>query len=69
MKLNHLRSSKVKVGQSLKIKDGVNKIAGYKSRKIASKNSYKKVSLHKRTIKSKSNSSGRISTRTHIRLK
>jgi LysM repeat protein len=69
MKLNRLKSSKLRVGQTLKIKEANNKIASYKNRKVASKNSYKKVSAHKRTIKSKRKSSGRISTRTHIRLK
>jgi membrane-bound lytic murein transglycosylase D len=69
MKLNRLKSSKVKTGQNLKIKDGSNTMAGYKSRKIASKNSYKKVSSHKRTIKSKRKSSGHIHVRSHIRLK
>jgi membrane-bound lytic murein transglycosylase D len=69
MKLNHLKSSKVRAGQNLKIKDGSNKVASYKSRKVASKNSYKKANSHKRTIKSKKKSSGHIRVRSHIRLK
>jgi membrane-bound lytic murein transglycosylase D len=69
MKLNHLKSSKLKVGQKLKIKDGSNKVASYKNRKVASKNNYKKASSHKRTIKSKRKSSGHIRVRSHIRLK
>jgi membrane-bound lytic murein transglycosylase D len=69
MKLNRLKSSKVKVGQNLKIKEASNKVASYKNRKVASKNGYKKVSAHKRTIKSKRKSSGHISVRSHIRLK
>ena len=69
MKLNRLKSSKVKTGQNLKIKDGSNTVANYKSRKVASKNSYEKVTAHKRTIKSKRKSSGHIRVRSHIRLK
>jgi hypothetical protein len=53
----------------LKIKEGSNKMASYKSRIVASKNNYKKVSAHKRSIKSKRKSSGHISARSHIRLK
>jgi membrane-bound lytic murein transglycosylase D len=74
MKLNHLKSSKVKVGQNLKIQNSKIKGSNYKTasnkgRKVASKSSYKRVSSHKRTIVSKRKTSGRISTRTHIRLK
>lgn len=74
MKLNRLKSSKVKVGQilkvqNLKIKDGISKQASNKSRKLASKNSYKKASAHKKSIKTKRKSSGHIRVRSHIRLK
>jgi membrane-bound lytic murein transglycosylase D len=69
MKLNRLKSSKVKAGQNLKIEDGSNTAASYKIHKVASKNTYKKVNSHKRTIKSKRKSSGHISARSHIRLK
>jgi len=69
MKLNHLRSSKLKIGQNLKVKEGNSQTASYKSRKIASRSPYKKVSAHKRSIKSKRKSSGHISARSHIRLK
>jgi membrane-bound lytic murein transglycosylase D len=69
MKLNRLKSSKVKAGQNLKIKEGSKQTASSKSRKVASKSHYKKVSAHKRSIKSKRKSSGHISARSHIRLK
>lgn len=69
IKLNRLKSSKVKVGQNLKIKEASNKVTSYKNRKVASKNSYKKVSAYKRTITSKKKSSGHIRVRSHIRLK
>ncbi len=69
MKLNRLKSSKVKAGQTLKIKDGISKQASNKSSKLASKNSYKKASVHKRSIKTKRKSSGHIRVRSHIRLK
>jgi membrane-bound lytic murein transglycosylase D len=69
MKLNRLKSSKLKVGQTLKVKGSDNKVASYKNRKVASKSNYKKVSSQKKIIKNKRKSSGHISARSHIRLK
>ncbi len=68
MKMNHLKSSKVKVGQNLKINKATNKNTSYKT-KVASRTKSIRVSSHKRTIRSKRNSSGHISARSHIRLK
>jgi membrane-bound lytic murein transglycosylase D len=71
MKINHLKSSKLKAGQSLKVQETSYKTASNKgnSRKFASKASHKKVSAQKRSIKSKRKSSRQISARSHIRLK
>jgi membrane-bound lytic murein transglycosylase D len=72
MKINHLKNSKLKLGQRLKIKESGFKTAKYKSnnRKVL-KNSKKAKTgtTHKRTIKSKKHSSGHIRARSHIRLK
>ncbi len=71
MKINHLKSSKVKVGKILKIKESDIKTVSYKdaSRKVTSKSKRTKLSAHTRTIRSKKNSSGHISARSHIRLR
>ncbi len=71
MKINHLKNSKLKLGQSLKIKESGFKTAKYKSsNRKALRNAKKtKISTHKRTIKSKKHSSGHIRVRSHIRLK
>jgi len=68
IKINHLKSSKVKVGQSLKVNEATNKNTSYRT-KVASRTKFVKIGSHKRTIKSKRNSSGHISARSHIRLK
>ncbi len=60
MKLNGLRSTKVKVGQSLTIKDSGFKKASFKS---------KKTSTNKKSIRTKHKPSKRISARSHIRLR
>jgi membrane-bound lytic murein transglycosylase D len=71
MKLNRLKSSKLKAGQSLKVQETSYKTASNKgnSRKFTSKASHKKTSSHKRSIKTKRKSSGHIRVRSHIRLK
>jgi membrane-bound lytic murein transglycosylase D len=75
MKINRLKSSKLKLGQKLKMKETGFKTAKYKSNGRKSFKSAKKtkISAHKktakRTIKSKKHSSGHIRARSHIRLK
>lgn len=69
MKINHLRSSKLKVGQSLKIKDGGFKTASYKGRKATSSTKNTKLSSHRKIIRSKNKSSRHISARSHVRLR
>lgn len=75
MRINHLKSSKLKLGQRLKIKETGFKTAKYKSGsgktfKTAKKSkvSAQKKAL-KRNTKSKKRSSGHIRARSHIRLK
>ncbi len=75
IKMNRLKSSKLKLGQKLKVKETGFKTAKYKSNGRKSFKSAKKtkISGHKktanRTIKSKKRSSGHIRARSHIRLK
>jgi membrane-bound lytic murein transglycosylase D len=74
-KINRLKSSKLKLGQKLKIKETGIKTANYKSssRKVLKTAKKTKASANKktvkRTIKSKKHSSGHIRARSHIRLK
>ncbi len=64
-KLNGLRSSKVKVGQSLTIKQGDYITASFKTGKA----SVNRKSIRSKHIKTKHKSSKRIRARSHIRLK
>jgi membrane-bound lytic murein transglycosylase D len=66
MKINRLKSSKLKTGQTLKVNIAAN---SKPARLSENRVKYKKVSSHKRTIKNKRKSSGHISVRSHIRLK
>ncbi len=73
MKINHLKSSQLKAGQSLKINEasaGDNR----NHRKVANRakitgGRISKVSMHGSKISSKKHHSGHISARSHIRLK
>ncbi len=70
MKINHLKSSKLKLGQSLKMKESGFKTTSYKSSGRKVLNTKKsKTSARTRTIKSKKHPSGHVSARSHIRLK
>lgn len=69
MKINHLRNSKLRVGQNLKIKDGDYKTVSYKSRSTAVKSKTTKLKSHRKSIRNKIKTSGHISARSHFRLK
>jgi membrane-bound lytic murein transglycosylase D len=76
MKINGLKSTQLKAGKTLRIKDVVAKKTPLKSasnnkvsRKVVSKASSKKVSSHTNKIRSKRKTSGHISARSHIRFK
>ena len=76
MKINSLKSTQLKAGKTLRIKDVVVKKTSLKSasnnkvsRKVVSKASSKKVSSHTNKIRSKRKISGHISARSHIRFK
>ncbi len=76
MKINSLKSTQLKAGQTLRIKDEVETKTQLKSasinklnRKVVNKASSKKISSHTNKIKSKRKISGHISARSHIRLK
>lgn len=76
MKINSLKSTQLKAGKTLRIKDVVAKKTSLKnasnnkvSRKVVSKVSSKKVSSHTNKIRSKRKTSGHISARSHIRFK
>ncbi len=76
MKINSLKSTQLKAGKTLRIKDVVVKKTSLKSasnnkvsRKVVSKASSKKVSSHTNKIRSKRKTSGHISARSHIRFK
>ena len=76
MKINSLKSTQLKAGKTLRIKDIVAKKTSLKnasnnkvSRKVVSKVSSKKVSSHTNKIRSKRKTSGHISARSHIRFK
>ena len=75
MKINSLKSTQLKAGKTLRIKDVVVKKTSLKSasnnkvsRKVVSKASSKKVSSHTNKIRSKRKTSGHISARSHIRF-
>lgn len=65
MRVNQLKSSRLKIGQILKIEDADIKKAGYKS----SSQKSVKYNSRKKSIKSRKKSSGYISAGSHIRLK
>ncbi len=65
MKLNGLRSTKVKVGQSLTISNGAFKTANFKTTKVSAN----RKSIKSRNTGTKHKSSKRISARSHIRLR
>lgn len=65
MKLNGLRSTKVKVGQSLTVKDGAFKRASFKTTKTTTS----RKSINNKHTRSKHKSSKRVSARSHIRLR
>ena len=81
MKNNSLKSTQLKAGQILRIKDAVatntqlkstsnNKVSREVVNKASSKkSSSKKISSHTNKIKSKRKTSGHVSARSHIRLK
>ena len=81
MKINSLKSTQLKAGQTLRIKDAVatktqlkstsnNKVSREVVNKASSKKaSNKKISSHTNKIRSKRKTSGHISARSHIRLK
>ena len=76
MKINSLKSTQLKAGITLRIKDVVAKKTPLKSasnnkvsRKVGSKANSKKISSNTNKIKSKRKTSGHISARSHIRLK
>ncbi len=71
MKLNGLKSGKVKVGQSLKINGGFVHAASFKSTNLATKHKKysKKYTSSKKTIRSKHKLNKRIRARSHIRLR
>lgn len=76
MEINHLKSTQLKVGQTLNIGSVVSKKTQLKSasnhilsRKVASKASSKNISSRTTKIRSKRKSSGHISARPHIRIK
>lgn len=65
MKLNGLRSTKVKVGQTLTIKNGAFKTASFKTAKASAN----RKSIRSRHTGTNHKSSKRISARSHIRLR
>ena len=67
MKLNGLKSAKVKVGQQLKMNEGGFKTVSFKSTKLKSK--HKKYKASKKTVRSKHKSNKRIRAKSHIRLR
>ncbi len=70
MKMNHLKSTKVKAGQIINIKNTTVKKAGKAtSRKLANKSNTRKVSLRKKNTKNIKKKTGRISAHSHTRLK
>ena len=76
MKINSLKSTQLKAGKTLRIKDIVAKKTSLKnasnnkvSRKVVIKASSKKVSSHTNKIRIKRKTSGHISARSHIRFK
>ena len=75
MKINSLKSTQLKAGQTLRIKDAVATKTQLKStsinklsRKVVNKASSKKISSHTNKMKSKRKTSGHFSARSHIRL-